>query len=55
MRVWAVSLSTDQLSPNSLTTCKEFSSIRSLIGYDNLRRREPFSALPLGSGGGRYT
>ena len=46
MRVWAVSLSTDQLSPNSLTRISTISGIRSLIGYDNLRRREPFSALP---------
>ena len=55
MRVWAVSLSTDQLSPTSLTTCKMTPSIRSLIGYDNLRRHEPFSALPLGVLNRRYT
>ena len=55
MGVWAVSLSTDQLSPNSLTTRQYFSSILSLIGYDILRRHEPFSALPLENLGGRYT
>ena len=46
MGVWAVSLSTDQLSPTSLTTLLKHECIRSLIGCDSLRRREPLSALP---------
>ena len=47
MGVWAVSLSTHQLSPTSLTTIVNTLSIRSLIGCDRLPRHEPFSALPL--------
>ena len=54
MRVWAVSLSTYELSPASLTTRHSFSSIQSLIDYDGFPHREPFSALPLENLVGRY-
>jgi len=46
MGVWAVSLSTNQLSPTSLITVINVSRIRSLIGCDLLRSHEPVSALP---------
>ena len=45
MGVWVVSLSTDQLSPNSLTRNKII-GIRSLIRVYSLRRKNRFSALP---------
>ena len=55
MGVWVVSLSTDQLIPNSLTSPPKFSSIRSLIEHDILRRHSSFSALPLEFCADRYT
>ncbi len=55
MGVWAVSLSTHQLSPTSLTTGINKTGIRSLIDYDRLPHHEPFSALPPDAINQRYT
>ena len=55
MGVWAVSLSTHQLSPTCLTSYKIYDCIRSLINLYILRHRRSFSALPQRNINNRYT
>jgi len=55
MGVRAVSLSTHELSPASLTPCLSLSGIRSLIEMDRLLHPNPFSALPPESTNKGYT
>ena len=46
MKIWAVSLSTAELSPHGLTAFAYSSSIRSLVGKSRFPRENPSSALP---------
>jgi len=46
MKIWAVSLSTMELSPHSLTTYINLFTIRSLVGIPTVRHDIPSSALP---------
>ena len=55
MGIWAVSLSTHQLSPTSLTTGINNTGIRSLIDCEKLPPHESFSALPPDVINQRYT